>query len=230
MTTMKFTQYLLASLLVTAHLQASEEGPFQLTELPYSYSALEPFIDEITMIVHHQRHHGGQVRGLNAQVENFPELADMTIEDVMRNMSRFNTGVRNNGGGHFNHDLFWRTMAPSDQTGEPSQALSDAIEENFESFDDFREAFTAAAGGLFGSGWAWLIVKEDGTLAITTTPGQDNPMMDIVETQGTPILALDVWEHAYYLSYQNRRAAYINLWWNVVNWNKVSELFDDAGH
>lgn len=225
---MKQTNYLLLAFFLAPLLNADHHGPFNLTEMPYAYDALEPFIDELTMKIHHQRHQGGQVRGLNAQVSNFPELANMTIEEVMRNVSRFNTAVRNNGGGHFNHDLFWRTMAPQDQTGEPSPELLAAIDSAFGSMEDFKDAFSSAAGGLFGSGWAWLIVKEDHSLAVTTTPGQDNPLMDVVEERGIPILALDVWEHAYYLSYQNRRGAYVKLWWNVVNWEKVSSLFAQA--
>lgn len=203
----------------------ASNGPFKLTGMPYSYDALEPYVDQLTMEIHHKRHHGGQVAGLNNAISDFPELASMSIEEVMKNVSRFNTSVRNNGGGHFNHDLFWKVMAPAGKRGEPSAELASAIDAGFGSMDAMQEAFSSAAAGQFGSGWAWLIVQEDGTLAVTSTPGQDNPLMDIVEKRGTPILGIDVWEHAYYLAYQNRRGAYISQWWNTVNWNKVSELF-----
>lgn len=211
----------------TAHLNAANPGPFKLEDLPYAYDALEPYIDEMTMILHHQRHHGAQVRGLNAAVADFPELADMTIEAIMASVSRFNASVRNNGGGHFNHDLFWRIMAPEGQGGEPSPELMAAIKRDFGSFEKMQQDFTNAANRQFGSGWAWLIVKADGTLAVTSTPNQDNPLMDVVSPRGQPILALDVWEHAYYLSYQNRRGAYVLQWWNIVNWHEVSRLYKE---
>lgn len=201
------------------------EGPFQLTELPYGYAELEPNIDELTMAIHHLRHHGAQVAGLNREVAQFTELAEMSIEQVMMNVSRFNTSVRNNGGGHYNHDLFWKIMAPKGGRGTPDSALTRAIERDFGSMDKLREQFAAAAAGRFGSGWAWLILKSDGSLAVTSTPNQDNPLMDIAADRGTPILGIDVWEHAYYLAYQNRRAAYIAQWWYTINWNKVSELY-----
>lgn len=201
-------------------------GPFKLTEMPYDYAALEPYVDQLTMEIHHKRHHGGQVAGLNNAVDEFPELASMTIEEVMQQVSKFNTAVRNNGGGHFNHDLFWKVMAPAGKGGEPSRGLKRAIDESFGSLDSMQEAFSSAAAGRFGSGWAWLIVDKDGKLAVTSTPGQDNPLMDVVEQRGTPILGIDVWEHAYYLAYQNRRGAYISQWWHTVNWNEVNRLFE----
>jgi len=202
--------------------------PFTLDPLPYASDALEPYIDKMTMEIHHGLHHGGQVNGLNAQVQNFPQLEGMSIEDIMAQVSSFNMAVRNNGGGHYNHDLFWKVMAPPGTGGEPSQALTTAIDRDFGSLENMKAEFNRAGATRFGSGWAWLIVTADKKLAVTSTPNQDNPLMDVVETRGTPILGLDVWEHAYYLSYQNRRGAYLNFWWNVVNWNEVNRRFDEA--
>jgi Fe-Mn family superoxide dismutase len=214
----------LSALLLATSLSAAHKLP----ELPYGFADLEPYIDEQTMRLHWERHHGGQVNGLNAAISDFPEIAEMSIEDIMRNVSRFNTSVRNNGGGHFNHSLFWQIMAPRGKTGEPSAELLAAIERDFGSKDQLIADFTRASNTQFGSGWGWLIVNAEGRLQVTSTPNQDNPLMDIVEVQGIPILGLDVWEHAYYLSYQNRRGAYVMLWWNIVNWNRVSELYADA--
>ncbi len=203
-------------------------GPFALSPLPYGTAALEPYIDQLTMEIHHGRHHQAYVNNLNAQVETFPELADMTLEEIMARVSTFNKAVRDNGGGHYNHELFWRVMAPADRTGEPSEALRDAIVRDFGSFEQMKDTFRQAAATRFGSGWAWLIVGADGRLAVTSTANQDNPLMDVVEPRGTPVLALDVWEHAYYLSYQNRRGDYLTQWWNVVNWHEVNRLFAAA--
>lgn len=200
-------------------------GPFQLTEMPYGYAELEPHLDELTMAIHHVRHHGGQVANLNRELERFPRLAELSIEEVMKQVSTFNASVRNNGGGHYNHDIFWRVMAPAGQRGEVSAPLLRAIERDFGSFEAMRERFFQVSGGHFGSGWGWLILKPDGSLAITSTPNQDNPLMDIVAERGTPLLGIDVWEHAHYLAFQNRRGAYIAQWWQTVNWNKVSELY-----
>lgn len=202
------------------------EGPFSLTELPYGYNDLEPYIDGLTMEIHHRRHHGGQVSNLNRAVERFPELNQLSIEAVMKNVSEFDTAVRNNGGGHYNHDLFWKVMAPPGKGGEISPSLSSALTRHFGSEQAFREAFTAAANGQFGSGWAWLIIRDDGSLAVTSTPNQDNPLMDVVEERGQPILGIDVWEHAHYLAYQNRRAAYVRNWWKLVNWTEVSRRYE----
>lgn len=203
-------------------------GPFSLTELPYGYNALEPFIDGLTNEIHHRRHHGGQVSGLNRAVDIYPELADLSLEEIMRNVSKFNTAVRNNGGGHYNHDIFWKTMAPEGEGGELSEALRSALARDFGGVSEFQEAFTRAATGRFGSGWAWLIIEDGGKLAVTSTPNQDNPLMDIVEKQGLPILGIDVWEHAYYLAYQNRRGDYIANWWRIVNWAEVSRRFESG--
>lgn len=201
-------------------------GPFELAPLPYASDALEPVIDQKTMEIHHGRHHNAYVNNLNAQVENFPQLADMNLEEMMSRMSEFNMAVRNNGGGHYNHELFWTLMAPVGEGGEPSEALMNAIERDFGTFEQMKQEFSQAGATRFGSGWAWLIVNEDNQLQVTSTPNQDNPLMDVVEVQGQPILALDVWEHAYYLQYQNRRGDYLSAWWDVVNWNEVNNLFE----
>ncbi len=218
----------LVSVMVTVWATSAPAQPFTLEPLPYPSDALEPVIDQQTMEIHHGRHHRAYVNNLNAQVENFPELKGMPLEVMMVRISRFNEAVRNNGGGHFNHDLFWRLMAPVGTGGEPSPALRKAIQRDFGSLDGMKEQFGRAAATRFGSGWAWVIVTAEKKLAVTSTPNQDNPLMDIVEERGTPILALDVWEHAYYLSYQNRRGAYLKHWWAVVNWHEVNRLFDEA--
>ena len=203
-------------------------APFTLAPLPYAANALEPVIDAKTMEIHHGRHHLAYVNNLNAQVENFPKLAELSLEQMMQQMSSFNAAVRNNGGGHYNHQLFWQLMAPVGQGGAPSAALKAAIERDFGSLDAMKTAFNQAAASRFGSGWAWVIVNNDGKLQVTSTANQDNPLMDVVEERGTPILALDVWEHAYYLAYQNRRVDYSQAWWQLVNWHKVNQLFEQA--
>ncbi|WP_305047018.1 superoxide dismutase [Geoalkalibacter sp.] len=202
--------------------------PFTLPALPYASDALEPYIDKMTMEIHHGMHHQAYVNNLNAQVKNFPELEGMSLESMMARISTFNAAVRNNGGGHYNHDLFWKLMAPPGQGGEPSAALMQAITEGFGSLDELKKQFNQAAATRFGSGWAWVIVTGEKKLAVTSTANQDNPLMDVVEVKGTPILGVDVWEHAYYLSYQNRRGAYLDFWWNLVNWNEVNRRFAEA--
>jgi len=199
---------------------------FTLPDLPYGFDALEPSIDSKTMQIHHDKHHGGYVTKLNNAVDGTPQ-ADSSIEDLMKNVGSYSTAVRNNGGGHFNHSLFWSVLSP-DGGGSPSGDLSSAIDSAFGSFDSFKEDFAQAAGTRFGSGWAWLIVDDSGSLKVTSTPNQDNPMMDIAEKQGTPILGLDVWEHAYYLKYQNKRPDYISAFWDVVNWDEVGKRYTDA--
>ncbi|MCL6514883.1 MAG: superoxide dismutase [Alicyclobacillus sp.] len=198
----------------------------QLPPLPYAYNALEPYIDELTMQIHHDRHHGTYVQNLNAALEGHPDLEAKSIEDLLRGINEvpesIRTAVRNNGGGHANHSLFWEIMSPNGG-GQPSGKLADAINATFGSFDKFKEEFTKAALGRFGSGWAWLVV-DGGKLAITSTPNQDNPLME----GKTPIFGLDVWEHAYYLKYQNKRADYINAFWNVVNWAEVEKRYEAA--
>ena len=197
--------------------------PFTLPPLPYPYDALEPHIDARTMEIHHTKHHQAYVNNLNAAIEKAPELANKSLDDLMRNVNNLpesvRTAVRNNGGGHWNHSMFWQLMGPG-KGGEPRGALADAIRQSFGDFSKFKEQFAAAAAGRFGSGWAWL-VDDGGKLSITSTPNQDNVLMD--GKKG--ILGLDVWEHAYYLKYQNRRPEYIGAWWNVVNWDEVSSRF-----
>ena len=198
-----------------------------LPPLPYDKAALEPHIDATTMEIHHGRHHNAYVTNLNNALAGHADLEAMSIDDLCKNIGSVPEAirgpVRNNGGGHWNHTFFWNIMAPN-AGGAPTGALADAINEAFGSFDAFKEAFGKAGVGRFGSGWAWL-VKKDGKLAITSTPNQDNPLMD---GSGTPVLGIDVWEHAYYLKYQNKRPDYITAWWNVVNWSKVAEHFAAA--
>ncbi|HKI79175.1 MAG TPA: superoxide dismutase [Ignavibacteriaceae bacterium] len=198
---------------------------FELPALPYAHDALEPYIDKQTMEIHHGKHHAGYVSKLNAAVEG-TDLEGKSLEELMSNVSKHSTAVRNNGGGHFNHSLFW-TVMKSGGGGKPTGDLASAIDSAFGSFDEFKNQFSNAAATRFGSGWAWLIVK-DGKLAVCSTPNQDNPLMDLAETKGTPILGLDVWEHAYYLKYQNKRPDYIENWFNVVNWEEVANRFSKA--
>lgn len=200
--------------------------PFTLPALPYATNALEPHIDAKTMEIHHGKHHNAYVTNLNAAVAGKPE-ENLSIEEICKNISKYPAAVRNNGGGHYNHSLFWAIMGPN-AGGTPTGALADAITAAFGTFDEFKTKFAAAGATRFGSGWAWLIVGADGKLAITSTPNQDNPLMDVAEVKGTPILGLDVWEHAYYLNYQNRRPDYIAAFWNVVNWAEVAKRFAAA--
>lgn len=199
---------------------------YTLPDLPYAYDALEPYIDVETMHLHHDKHHNTYVTNLNAAIEKHPELGEKSVEELISDMAGIpediRAAVRNNGGGHANHSFFWEIMAPN-AGGEPTGAVKAAIDDAFGSFDEMKEAFKAAAAGRFGSGWAWVIV-DDGKLAITSTPNQDSPLMD----GKTPILGLDVWEHAYYLKYKNVRPDYIAAFWNVVNWDKVNEHFENA--
>ena len=196
---------------------------FTLPALPYDYAALEPHIDARTMEIHHSKHHNAYVTNLNNAIAG-TDAEDYSIEEICAHISKYPMPVRNNGGGHYNHSMFWNIMSPFGG-GLPEGKLGEDINATFGSFEKFKELFSAAAATRFGSGWAWLIVKEDKTLAITSTPNQDNPLMDIAEVKGTPILCLDVWEHAYYLNYQNRRPDYITAWWNVVNWDAVAKRF-----
>jgi Fe-Mn family superoxide dismutase len=195
---------------------------FELPKLPYSYDALEPYIDKMTMEIHYTKHHNGYVTNLNKAVEG-TDMEGKTLEQLFATISKAPVAVRNNGGGHWNHSLFW-TLMKKGGGGKPAGKLAEAVNSAFGSFDDFKSKFSTAAATRFGSGWAWL-VAQNGKLLVTSTPNQDNPLMDIAEVKGTPILGLDVWEHAYYLKYQNKRPEYIENWWNVVNWDKVSELF-----
>lgn len=197
---------------------------FTLPKLPYSYDALEPHFDAMTMEIHHSKHHQGYTNNLNNATAGTPEN-DMPVEDILKNMSKHSTAIRNNGGGFYNHSLFWSILSPNGG-GKPSGALAAAIDATFGSFEAFQEKFNAAAATRFGSGWAWLCV-EDGKLAVCSTPNQDNPLMDDAGCSGTPILGLDVWEHAYYLKFQNRRPDYIKTFWNIINWEEVSRRYHE---
>ena len=196
---------------------------FELPKLPYAFNALEPHIDARTMEIHHGKHHQAYVTNLNNAVAG-TETEKLSIEEICKNISRHPMAVRNNGGGHYNHSLFWSILTPNAPSA-PSGALADAISAHFGSFDDFKSKFATAATTRFGSGWAWLVKNGDGKLEISSTPNQDNPLMDIAEVKGNPILGLDVWEHAYYLHYQNRRPDYISAFWNVINWDEVAKRF-----
>lgn len=200
---------------------------FQLPELPYAYDALEPHIDKETMNIHHTKHHNTYVTNLNAALEGHSDLQEKSVEELISDLDALpediRTAVRNNGGGHANHSLFWKTLSPNGG-GSPTGELADKINEAFGSFDKFKEAFEQAAATRFGSGWAWLVVNSNGDLEVTSTPNQDSPLME----GKTPLLGLDVWEHAYYLKYQNRRPEYISAFWNVVNWDEVAKNYDSA--
>jgi Fe-Mn family superoxide dismutase len=200
---------------------------FTLPPLPYAYDALEPAIDSETMTFHHDKHHQAYVDNLNKAVDADASLQGKSLEDLFASISTAPKAVRNNGGGHWNHALFWELLAPAGEGGEPSAELAAAIDRDLGGLDKFKEDFNAAGAGQFGSGWAWLIV-QDGKLKVTSTPNQDNPLMDVAEQKGAVVLGADVWEHAYYLKYQNRRPEYLKAFWTVVNWNKANELFAAA--
>jgi Fe-Mn family superoxide dismutase len=199
---------------------------FELPALAYATDALEPHIDKMTMEIHHGKHHQAYVDNLNKALAG-TDGENKSIEDIIKNISKYAMPVRNNGGGHFNHTLYWSIMSPNGG-GAPSGELAKAIDAAFGSFDEFKKKFAEAGMTRFGSGWSWLSVAADGKLQVSSTPNQDNPLMDIAEVKGTPILGMDVWEHAYYLKYQNRRADYVAAFMNVVNWNSVSERFAQA--
>ena len=221
--------------LLPAGVRAETATPYTLPALPYAFDALEPHIDAKTMEIHHDKHHAAYIKNLNTALETAPDLMKQSLDGLLAGLPSISdeslrATVRNNGGGHWNHDFFWKTLAPSGKSGEPSANLIAAINGAFGSMDGFKKAFGEAATKRFGSGWAWLIVK-DGKLKITSTANQDNPAMKGTVPDadlGTPLLALDVWEHAYYLHYQNRRPDYIAAWWNVVNWPAVSERLAKA--
>jgi len=205
---------------------------YQLSALPYPNDALEPFIDALTMEIHHDKHHAAYVANLNNALKDQPALESKSVEDLIGDLASvpeaIRTAVRNNGGGHWNHTFFWKIMGPN-AGGKPSGPLAAAIDAAFGSFEAFQEKLQAAGVGRFGSGWAWLSVKADKGLCICSTPNQDNPLMKgVVDCTGTPILGVDVWEHAYYLNYQNRRPDYLKAWWNTVNWPVVEALYADA--
>jgi Fe-Mn family superoxide dismutase len=198
---------------------------FELPALPYATNALEPNIDQATMEIHHGKHHNAYVTNLNNAIKG-TDAESLSIEEICKNISKYTPAIRNNGGGHYNHSLFWTILGPN-AGGAPTGELAAAIDKAFGSFDAFKEQFAAAGVTRFGSGWAWLLVSN-GELKISSTPNQDNPLMDIAEVKGTPVLGLDVWEHAYYLKYQNRRPDYIAAFWNSVNWTKVASLYSAA--
>ena len=200
---------------------------FVLPPLPYAHDGLEPAIDKATMEFHHGKHHQAYVDNLNKAVDADSALQGRSLEELFATISKAPKAVRNNGGGHWNHSLFWELLAPVGETGEPSAELAAAIDRDLGGMEAFKTAFNAAGAGQFGSGWAWLIV-QDGRLKVTSTPNQDNPLMDVAEDKGAVVLAADVWEHAYYLNYQNRRADYLKAFWTVVNWNKANALFAAA--
>lgn len=222
-----------AALLPTRSAQAA--ASYTQDALPYAFDALAPHIDALTMEIHYGKHHAGYIKNLNSALEGQASLAAHSLDELLTAIARIEdkalqTTVRNNGGGHWNHAFFWETLTPADKSGKPSDGLAKAIDAAFGSMDALKTSFGEAAGKRFGSGWAWLIV-QDGKLAVTSTPNQDNPLMKglVADAElGTPLLGLDVWEHAYYLHYQNRRADYAAAWWNIVNWDKVSARFADA--
>lgn len=195
---------------------------FELPKLDYDYSALEPHIDARTMEIHHTKHHNAYITNLNNAIAG-TDLEGKSIEDILAGISSAPVAVRNNGGGYYNHNIFWKVMSPKGG-GQPSGDLADAISQAFGSFNDFKDEFSKAGATRFGSGWAWL-VKTNSGLVVSSTPNQDNPLMDVADVKGTPILGLDVWEHAYYLNYQNRRPDYISAFWNVINWDEVNARF-----
>lgn len=197
---------------------------FTLPDLPYGYDALEPTIDAATMELHHSKHHQAYVGKLNEAVEADPQLQNKSLEEILGRISSLPKKVRDNGGGHWNHSFFWETMVRDG--GKPTGRLAEAIDEKFGSFDDFKKTFNEAGVGQFGSGWVWLVADDAGELSVAATPNQDNPLMDDVPVNGTPIIGNDVWEHAYYLKYNNRRADYLAAWWDVVNWEKAAERYE----
>lgn len=199
---------------------------FELPALPYATDALEPHIDKMTMEIHHGKHHQAYVDNLNKALAG-TEGENAKIEDILSSVSKYPVAVRNNGGGHYNHTMFWAIMSPNGG-GTPSGDLATAINSAFGSFDEFKKKFSEAGATRFGSGWAWLTVDQSGSLQVSSTPNQDNPLMDIAEVKGTPILGMDVWEHAYYLKYQNKRPDYISAFWNVINWDAVADRFAKA--
>ena len=220
-------QFMVIILTTSAAVNAQQAGgPFQLITLPYAYNALEPHIDAQTMEIHHSKHHAAYVNNLNAAVKG-TDAEKMSLLEIMANTKKFDMKVRNNAGGVYNHDLFFTTLSPKGG-GQPTGDLATAINAAFGSFDEMKTQLNNSGLGRFGSGWAWLYVTPEGKLAIGSTPNQDNPLMDIAEFKGTPIFGIDVWEHAYYLKYQNKRADYLNAIWNVVDWNAVAKRYADA--
>ena len=221
-------QGLTALLLIALALAAPLARAFDLPPLPYAHNALAPVVDEQTMQIHHGKHHKAYVDNLNAAVAKESALQGKSLEDLLAGISKLPPAVRNNGGGHWNHTFFWASMKPPGQGGSPSAPLLAAIDRDFGSLDAFKAAFKTAGTGRFGAGWGWLILTAAGQLQITSTPNHDNPLMDVVTERGIPLLGNDVWEHAYYLQYQNRRADYLEAWWQVVDWQAVSSRYAAA--
>jgi Fe-Mn family superoxide dismutase len=219
---------ILCAFFLTLSLPLAAQTNFTLAPLPYAADALEPVIDKATMTLHHSKHHQGYVDALNKAVSADQKLHNLDLEQLLARAGTLPDAVRNNAGGHWNHTFFWNSMKPVKQVGKPSAELSQAINASFKSMDEFKTQFKQAGTSRFGSGWVWLIVAEDGELQVTSTPNQDNPLMDVAEIKGTPILGNDVWEHAYYLKHNNRRGDYLDGWWQVVDWQKVSERFAEA--
>lgn len=209
----------------------TSEEAFTLPKLPYAYDALEPYIDAVTMETHHGKHHAGYTRKLNNALKQVPAFQNQSIENILGQLSQVpenvRTAVRNNGGGYYNHKLFWEILGPA-KGQKPGGSLLRMIDKSFGSYDRFRDQFFTKAKSVFGSGWAWLVKTPEGSLLITTSPNQDNPLMDTTLDVGTPIMGLDVWEHAYYLKYKNKRGDYINAFWNVVNWEQVADNYANA--
>jgi Fe-Mn family superoxide dismutase len=209
---------------IDAFSMKNETPDFKLPALDYPFAALEPFLDAATMEIHHDKHHKAYVDNLNSALAKM-EYKKETIDQILHHISKYNLLIRNNAGGHYNHSLFWKLLAPSKKVSSTNK-IEAAIQKEFTSMDDFKKLFAEAATGRFGSGWAWLIKTPDNKLQIISTPNQDNPLMEDAPVKGTPILALDVWEHAYYLKYQNKRAAYIEAWWNILNWDYANTLYN----
>jgi superoxide dismutase, Fe-Mn family len=226
----RFLSCLLALLLMVLPAQGATAATpaFSLPPLPYPVDALEPAIDATTMAIHHDRHHQAYVDNLNAAVAADPALQGLSLDALLAKPSKRSEAVRNNAGGHWNHTFFWTSLTRPGQGGEPSPTLAAAIEREFGSFEAFQAAFRSAGLQRFGSGWVWLIATPKGRLQVVSTPNQDNPLMDLAAVRGTPLLANDVWEHAYYLKYRNRRADYLNAWWSVVDWKAVSNRYEDS--
>lgn len=207
---------------------ASMAAPFSLAPLPYATDSLAPAIDKATMELHHGKHHQAYVTNLNSALESLPDLQGLTLEQLVARAGTTPGAVRNNAGGHWNHTFFWQSMAPTNKVGQLSPVLKAALEKKFGSVADFKVQFRQAGLSRFGSGWVWLLVDDKGQLAISSTPNQDNPLMDVADVKGTPLLGNDVWEHAYYLQYNNRRADYLDAWWSVVDWSVISARYAEA--